>query len=99
MKTKGETVKKTAERPVVVTTAHRGVFYGYAKDTTGASIELKRARLCIYWTSDLRGFMGLASHGPSSGCKIGPAVDIAVRDITSVVECTPEAAAKWDACK
>ncbi len=85
------------ERAVVVTTAHRGVFFGYASKTDGETITLKRARLCVYWSSDLRGFMGLAANGPGSGCKIGPAADIELRAITSVVAATPEAEAKWNA--
>jgi hypothetical protein len=88
---------KRKERPVVVTTAHRGVFFGYASDVDGETITLKRARLCVYWTSDLRGFMGLAANGPSSSCRIGPPADIELRAITAVVAVTPEAAAKWEA--
>ncbi len=84
------------ERPVVVTTAHRGVFFGYASEIDGETIALKRARLCVYWTADLRGFMGLAASGPSQGCKVGPAADITLRAITSVVECSPEAVEKWE---
>ena len=87
---------KTKERPVVVTTEFRGVFFGYATDTDGDTIELKRARLCIYWSSDLRGFMGLAAHGPNGNCNIGPPADITLRKITSVLEVTPEAVAKWE---
>lgn len=89
--------KSSKERAVLVTTAHRGVFFGYATDISGETIPLKRARLAVYWTADLRGFMGLASHGPTNGCKIGPAADITLRAITAVVEVTPEAAAKWEA--
>ncbi len=84
------------ERPVVVTTAHRGVFFGYATETTGPTIQLKRSRLCVYWSPDLRGFMGLAAKGPSASCKIGPAADIELRDITAVLEVTPEAVAAWE---
>lgn len=89
--------KESKERPVIVTTAHRGVFFGYASDTTGETIFLKRSKLCLYWSADLRGFMGLASHGPNSSCKIGPAADITLRSITAVLEVTPEAEAKWNA--
>lgn len=97
MKPKGGTVsKKNSGRPVLVTTAHRGVFFGYATKTDGETIQLKRARLCVYWTSDLRGFMGLASNGPSSGCRIGPAADIELRNITAVVAVSPEAVKKWE---
>ena len=85
------------ERAVLVTTAHRGVFFGYATDVKGDTIALKRARLCVYWTADLRGFMGLAAHGPSSACRIGPAADIELRAVTAVVAVSPEAVARWEA--
>jgi hypothetical protein len=84
------------ERPVLVTTAHKGVFFGHASETDGATIKLKAARLCVSWSADLRGFMGLASIGPSNNCRIGPAADIELRDITSVVEVSPEAVERWN---
>lgn len=87
----------TTARPVVVTTAHRGVFFGYASDTNGETIALKDSRLCVYWSSDVKGFMGLAANGPSKSCKIGPAADITLRNITAVLEVTPEAEANWKA--
>ena len=88
--------RKTKERAVVVTTAHRGVFFGYAADIDGEVIRLRGARNCIYWSASVRGFMGLAATGPDNKCRIGPAVDISLRDITSVAECTPEAVAAWE---
>ena len=82
----------------MVTTAHRGVFFGYADgDTSGSTIKLTRARCCVYWSADVRGFMGLAANGPTPGCRIGPAADIELRDITSVVEVTPVAVERWEA--
>lgn len=88
---------KTTERAVLVTTAHKGVFFGYATDTAGIIIALRRARNCIYWSSDVKGFMGLADTGPTKSCKIGPCADIELRDITSVVACTPKAIDAWEA--
>lgn len=88
---------KNKLRPVLVTTVHRGVFFGYANDTDGNTIALKDARNCIYWSADCKGFMGLAANGPTTGCRIGPKADITVRNITSVSEVTPEAVAKWEA--
>jgi hypothetical protein len=85
------------ERPVLVTTAHRGVFFGYATDTDGETIKLRRARCCVRWTSDVKGFLGLAALGPSSNCRIGPPADIALRNITSVAEVSGDAVAKWEA--
>jgi hypothetical protein len=84
-------------RPVLVTTAHRGVFFGYAEDTSGGTVKLTRARCCIYWPRENKGFMGLAADGPKSGARVGPAADIELRDVTSIVECSPEAVAAWEA--
>lgn len=85
------------ERPVLVTTAHRGVFFGYAKDTSGETIALRAARCCVYWSRDVKGFLGLAAHGPSKLCRVGPPADITLRNITAVAELTPEAVEKWEA--
>ncbi|MDE2096937.1 MAG: hypothetical protein KGL39_06795 [Patescibacteria group bacterium] len=85
------------ERPVVVTTAHRGVFFGYAEDTSGEMIKLKRARNCIYWSRTVKGFVGLAAIGPDADCRIGPSADMELRAITAVLECTPEAVTAWEA--
>lgn len=84
------------ERPVMVTTAHRGVFFGYASKTDGETIALKSARLCLYWSKDCKGFMGLAANGPTTACRIGPAANITLRNITAVLEVTPDAAAAWE---
>jgi hypothetical protein len=93
------TSKKTAkagERAVLVTTAHKGVFFGYAAETDGETIALKRARLCVYWSRDVKGFMGLAANGPTSGCRIGPPADITLRAVTAVAEVTPKAVEAWE---
>ena len=94
MPQKGE---KGQERAVIVTTAHRGVFFGYADKTDGEQVALKRARLCLYWSVDVKGFMGLAATGPSQSCRIGPSADITLRSITAVLEVTSEAAKRWEA--
>lgn len=92
--------KKESETPVLVTTEHRGVFFGYinGERVKDGSITIKRARNCVYWSSDVRGFMGLAATGPSKQCKIGPAVpSLQLAKVTAVVECTEEAAKAWEA--
>src|ERR1700684_2140976 len=67
---------KQVERAVLVTTSHRGVFFGYATETDGATIKLRSARNCIYWPTENKGFMGLANMGPVKGSRVGPAADI-----------------------
>ena len=91
-------IKKTVakERPVVVTTEYRGVFFGYAGDTSGDTITLHRARNCIYWSADVKGFIGLATSGPSAKCRIGPSATIELRKVTSVVEASQDAVAAWE---
>src|SRR5205809_28136 len=90
-------MRKTKQlgRPVLVTTAHRGVFFGYADDTDGETILLKRARLCVYWSPDLGGLVGLAAAGPSASCEIGPPADMELRAITAAVAVTPAAVERW----
>jgi hypothetical protein len=88
---------KKVERAVVVTTEHRGVFFGYAEDTTGDVIRLRAARLCVRWSADLRGFMGLAAFGPNEACRVGPPADIELRKVTAVLEVPAYAVKKWEA--
>ncbi len=88
--------KAKSERAVLVTTAHRGVFFGYAADTSGESIQLRAARNCIYWPSQNKGFLGLANMGPVNGARVGPPADIELRDVTCVAECTPESVQQWE---
>jgi hypothetical protein len=87
---------KQTERAVLVTTSHRGVFFGYATETGAETIKLRSARNCIYWPTDNKGFMGLANMGPVKGARVGPAADIELRDITSVAEVTTAAVAAWE---
>ena len=86
------------ERPVLVTTSHRGVFFGYATDTRGDVVHLKRARMCVYWSPDMKGVLGLASEGPSAGCKVSPspAATLELRGVTGVADCSAEAVANWE---
>jgi hypothetical protein len=93
---------KPVGRPVVVCTEYRGVFFGYAKDTTSEDttserITLTNARMCIYWSAALHGVLGLASEGPDSNCKIGNAVEqIELRGVTAVLEVSVPAADRWE---
>ena len=85
------------KRPVLVTTEYRGVFFGYATDTSGDTITLTDARNCIYWSAKTGGFMGLASIGPAPGSRIGePVGSIELRKITSVAAVTTEAERLWN---
>ena len=89
--------KKKAMK-VVVTTEHRGVFFGeLVDDKSPVKLTLKDARMCVFWAQDVKGVVGLASSGPSKSCRITfAAPTITLYKITSVMECSVEAINKWE---
>jgi hypothetical protein len=94
---KGKQMKTNLkEKAVLVTTQHRGVFFGYATDTSGDSINLRSGRMCIYWSADLRGVVGLAVVGPGKDCRVGPATNMNIRDVTAVMEVSKIAVRRWE---
>ena len=84
------------ERPVIVCTEHRGVFFGYANETKGTEIDLRRGRMAIAFGTT-RGVMELAETGPTARSKISARADLFVRKVTAVFEVTAAAAEKWEA--
>lgn len=85
-------------KAIIVTTQHRGVFFGLApedQDLTARTMSLKDARMAIYWGTT-NGIAELAATGPTSKSKIGSPADlIALHDITAVFAVSDEARAKW----
>ena len=88
--------KSKIERPVIVCTSHRGVFFGYSTCASGDEIvHLKRARMAIYFGTT-KGVMQLAETGPTTSSKISARADLELRAVTCVMEVTPAAAAAWE---
>lgn len=82
---------------LVVTTEHKGVFFGYGTPTTEKVIRLEKARMAVYWDSNAKSVVGLASQGPGPGCRVGPpAPAITLQEVTSVMECSDEAVQAWE---
>lgn len=87
--------------PVMVTTEHRGVFFGFIDPVTtegdARTVRLYRVRMCIYWTADVRGVLGLAHVGPSKECKVTPPnASARLSGVTGVFTCSPEAVEAWE---
>lgn len=83
--------------PLVVTTSHRGVFFGYGVPSDAQTIRIERCRMVVYWSADVRSVVGLAANGPTNGCRIGPtAPAITLRDVTAVIEVSDEVANKFE---
>lgn len=84
------------QQAVLVTTSHRGVFFGYATDTNNKTIKITNARNCIYWPTSVGGFVGLASSGPNKETRVGPAAEeMTLHDVTAVLKCSDMAEKAW----
>jgi hypothetical protein len=84
-------------KALVVCTGKRGVFFGYG-DVSQPDIRLERARMCVYWSADVKGILGLAATGPSKDCRVTAEVPaITLNDVTAVMEVSDEAEKAWQA--
>ena len=91
------TTKANTKTALVVTTAKKGVFFGYGTDTGKDTITLTNVRMCVYWPTENRGVLGLASTGPVRGARITAAVPkMCIREVTATMDCTEEAIAAWE---
>lgn len=86
--------------PVLITTdsTKRGVFMGFInpEDADKETLEATEVRMCVYWSSDVRGVIGLASTGPTKSCRISGAAPKAVlKGVTAVAEISDEALVAW----
>jgi hypothetical protein len=86
--------------PVLVTTAHRGVFGGLIpadQDLTVKQMPLKEGRMAIRWGTT-KGLMELCDSGPTASSKISAPADIPMlHDITAVFAISDKAWEKWQA--
>lgn len=92
--------RKETGTPVVVTTEHRGVFFGFRAEGSGyaETVELAQAQMCVSWSASIGGVLGLAATGPDSKCRVSPPVPtVALPKVTAIMEATPEAVTAWQA--
>jgi len=94
-----------ATRAVLVTTEHRGVFYGWTADPEDATtVRLTDVRNCLYWSSKTGGFLGLAEVGPvdatvsGNGSRIGAFCKgpVTLQKVTCVAGVTASAVKVWE---
>lgn len=86
--------------PVLITTDNtkRGVFMGFIdpKSADKETLEATEVRMAVYWSADVKGVVGLASKGPTKGCRISSAAKKAVlKGVTATLEISDEALAAW----
>jgi hypothetical protein len=84
----------------VVTTdsTRRGVFFGEVvkKNIIEGTCVLKNAQMCVYWSAETKGVLGLAKIGPQIGSKITPIIpELELNGVTSIMKVTKEAEKRW----
>lgn len=88
----------TKEKAILVTTEHKGVFFGYGDPVLNESrtVRIERARMCVYWESEVHGVLGLAASGPTKNCRITPEVPaLTLQAVTAIAEVSTEAEKEW----
>ena len=82
----------------------RGVIYGEVDEdpVPGEPVELRDARMVLYWSNECGGILGLGSAGPKTNSRITHAVPRVVEtEWKEWIEVTPlavEEIDKWTAC-
>lgn len=81
---------------VVVVTQGNAIFCGWTTDAESEVVKLRAARQAVYYSPDTHGLLGLAANGPGKHSRIGPPANITVRNVTHVIECSPNAVKTWE---
>lgn len=86
--------------PVLITTDNtkRGVFMGFIKpeDADKETLEAEEVRMAVFWSTEVKGVVGLAAKGPTKSCRISPAAKKAIlKGVTATLEISDEALVAW----
>ena len=86
--------------PVLMTTdsSKRGVFFGFInpEELGKDEVTAEQVQMCVYWSSEVRGVLGLAAHGPDKKSRVtAPVPRALIKGVTLICECSPEAVIAW----
>ncbi len=85
-------------KAVIITTEHRGVFFGFVEDDadlTQKTLGLKDAKMAIKWRTT-KGIAELAEIGPNENSLIGAKANVPViHNVTAVFLVSKKAEEKW----
>lgn len=75
----------------------RGVFGGVFQGQEGDTVTMTDARMCVYWSRETKGVVGLSAIGPQPGSRVSPATpEMELPGVTLITKCTDEAKALWE---
>lgn len=89
--------------PAIITTDKRGVFMGLIDESefekeTLTDIVAEEVRMCVYWSSNVKGVVGLAHHGPDKESRItSPTKKAKLVGVTALMAMTDKALEAWRA--
>lgn len=96
-------MEKLLKQKVLVFDKHRGIYWGVLSEIleNNNTVYLTNARHCFYFgvrteNPDHKGVYSLATLGPTENSKIGPQVNLYIRDVSKIVECSSEANIAWE---
>lgn len=88
-----------AGTPVLVATRDRGVYAGrFVEERENGDVVLSELRMCVYWSVEVRGLVGLAANGPNEKSRITPmAPSGLLKGVVVMARLSDQAWAAWEA--
>lgn len=66
------------------------------KDAANTTIKAENVHMCVYWSTDVKGVLGLASTGPDKSSRVTKAAPSALlHGVTGVIGITKQAEKAW----
>jgi hypothetical protein len=89
-------------KPVLAVSGNRDIVFGYVEDDQdmfAEKIALKKARTCLWYSDDMRGFTGLAIDGPSDTCRISFELEglYYLHNVKRLLDVSAKSISKWNA--
>jgi hypothetical protein len=89
----------SSPKPVIVRTYSAGAHFGFLKRRDGKEVELTGSRRIWRWYGAWTLSEVATGQLDTNKSKIGAPVDIVLTEAIEIIDCTPEAVAKFEAAK
>jgi hypothetical protein len=103
--TKGNKMKAKSKKIYVLITTDeqkRGVFKAKIDPADADKIDIpaEEVQMCVKWSEEVRGVLGLAANGPTKHCRITPVFEGhgVIKGVTLVLQMSDKAVKAWKSC-